>query len=110
MTLTDFTANSGGGLNNPQAIALDGAQSVWVANGVGSSLTAFDSAGNVLTPSSGYVKPSNFLAGQRSIFVDASGNVWLGVSNGQTVTEVVGAAVPVYQPYASNISRYGQIP
>ena len=110
LTSPVFTVNSGGGLNNPQAIALDGAQSVWVANGVGSSLTAFDNAGNTLTPSSGYVKPSNFLAGQKSVFVDASGNVWLGLSNSNTITEVVGAAVPVYQPYASNIQRYGQIP
>ena len=113
-TVSPFTVNTGGGLNNPLAIALDGAQSVWVANGVGSSLTAFDISGNVLTPSSGYVKPANFLSGQSSIFVDASGNVWLGETSSNTVTEVVGAAVPVYQPYSNGLDpttpRYGKIP
>ena len=113
---TPFT---GGGLNAPQAIAVDGAQNVWVANGSNGGLTEFSKGGTALSPSpAGFSK--NFdngnISGQQSIIIDASGNVWSGqIQSANTLQELVGAAVPTYQPYALGLpnqpgTRFQTIP
>lgn len=105
---------TGGGLNGPSAIALDGQQNVWAANGTTGSLSGFDRNGAALTPATGFQKDATFLGPQSSILVDTSGNIWLGLSGSSTVTEIVGAAVPVYQPYSNGLApepnRFQQIP
>ncbi len=93
---------SGGGISNAYDIALDGAQNVWTANG-GGGIAAFSKFGNALTPATGFQKDPSFLGGQNALVIDASGNIWLGLTNSNTITEIVGAAVPVYQPYATGL-------
>lgn len=102
---------SGGGLSSPSAIALDGAQNVWAANGGTGGLSAFDREGVALAPA-GFQKDASFLGPQSSILIDTSGNIWVGLTGSSTITEIVGAAVPVYQPYSSALqtNRFQQIP
>ncbi|GAC1355666.1 MAG: hypothetical protein NVSMB3_01110 [Acidobacteriaceae bacterium] len=115
------TASNAGGLNTPSSIALDGAQNVWAANdqspsdttpGVVSQISA---AGVSLSPdgtSGGYQKDRTSFINGRSIAVDQGGNVWVGRDGSNLVTEIVGAAVPVFQPFALGLAtgRFQTIP
>ena len=92
----DFT---GGGLANPAALALDGSGNTWMANNTQNSVTGFDSAGNSLTSTTGLMKSSTYFGGSHGITVDAGGNLWVATGT-NTITEIVGAAVPVYKSYA----------
>ena len=75
----DFTVGiefTGGGLNNPQAIAIDGSGNVWVSNIGGSNglISELSPTGVALSPAGGYVvSTSNLVDG---IAIDPSGNVW----------------------------------
>ncbi len=93
---------TGGGLSGPVDIALDGAQNVWAANS-GGGLSAFSKFGVSLTSTTGFQKDPSYLGGQNSIIIDTSGNIWLGLSGGTSITEIVGGAVPVYQPYSNGL-------
>ena len=93
---------TGTGISNPLDIALDGAQNVWTANGAG-GIAAFSKNGTALTPAGGFQKDASYLGGQNALVIDPSGNIWLGLKTGNTITEIVGGAVPVYQPYATGL-------
>jgi DNA-binding beta-propeller fold protein YncE len=87
-------------LNTPNAVATDGADILWVANGVPSgSLSAFTAGGVALTPAMG-IGSLNAPAG---IAVDGSGNVWTANSGSNSLTEFVGLASPVVTPLAARI-------
>lgn len=111
-TATGFPV-TGGGLGSPVDIALDGAQNVWAANANG-GLSAFSKFGAALTPSTGFQKDASFLGPQNALAIDTSGNIWLGLANTTTITEIVGGAVPVYQPYSNGLqpvtNRFQTIP
>ena len=104
---------TGAGVSNPLDIALDGAQNVWTANG-GGGISAFGKSGTALTPTGGFQKDASYLGGQDALVIDPSGNIWLGLQAGNTITEIVGGAVPVYQPYATGLqpvtNRFQTIP
>ena len=118
--LTSGTVNqySPNGMNNPAGIALDGSQNVWAANNGTAGLSEITKAGTSLAPNpQGFGKSFNGFSGQQSIIIDASGNVWTGLISprGNTITEIVGGAVPVYQPYALGLppqsgTRFQTIP
>ena len=93
---------TGSGISSPLDIALDGAQNVWTANGDG-GIAAFSRTGVALTPTGGFQKDASYLGGQNALVIDPSGNIWLGLRAGNTLTEIVGGAVPVYQPYATGL-------
>lgn len=115
------------GLNSPTAIAVDGRDNIWAANNVADTGTGLDALSEIsvlqasLTPdgttTGGLQLASNFLLGGRAIVIDQSGNVWVS-GDGTTgspsnfVTEIVGAASPVYQPYSLGLSsgRFQTIP
>ena len=113
---------SGGfaGLDNPTGLSIDGKNNVWVPNNTNSSssvgsVSEISVAANALSPApSGFEKTSAFLSSGLSSVVDQAGNVWV-VGNGGTgnyITEIVGAGVPMYQPYAKGLSngRFQTIP
>lgn len=54
---------------------------------------------------------NSYLNGGNAIAIDFSGNVWMAGS-GNSVTELVGAGVPVYQPFSLGYTngRFQQIP
>lgn len=118
------TKTNAGGLNVPSSIAIDGASNVWAANdqtingtdtglSVASELTA---AGLSLSPdgvlTGGYQKAAPFFQHGRSIAIDQSGNVWIGKDGSNSVTEIVGGGVPIYQPFALGLAngRFQTIP
>ncbi len=70
---------TGGGLSNPQGMAIDGSGNVWIANnGTApntSSITELSSNGTVLSGSSGYTGGGMSFA--LDIAIDPSGNAWV---------------------------------
>jgi hypothetical protein len=116
------------GINQPAAIAVDGASNIWSANAAANTNPAFASdptASPTLygvseisldavplspdTASGAFQKPASFLNGSSNsgIIVDQSGNVWVvgGASANNFITEIVGAGVPIYQPYAFGLYK-----
>ncbi|MDB5975519.1 MAG: Streptogramin lyase [Nevskia sp.] len=75
---------TGGGLNNPMAVAFDASGNAWVANYSGSAVSEFSSEGTALSGNSGYV--GGGLLESFSIAVDPSGKVW--VTNEQSAAGV----------------------
>jgi len=93
------------GINNPKAIAVDGRLNIWTANGAANSVSEISANGVALMPSGGRQFDSSVIADPRTVVIDLSGNVWVA-GNGpvgtpsNSITEIVGAAVPVFQPYS----------
>jgi hypothetical protein len=113
-----------GGINSPRGVAVDGAGNVWVPNGVqqtGSgpqAVSEFDKNGNALSPTGGggtvattnggFQKPTSvFPSTLRAVTIDPSGNVWMGTNatTGTSISEIVGAAVPVVTPLATQLAN-----
>jgi len=113
------TASGFAGISNPTAISIDGRNNTWVPNNTDpssslGSLSEVSAAGNALSPTAtGFQRPSTFLSKGRASAVDQAGNVWI-IGDGMTnsVDELVGAGVPIYQPYAKGLSngRFQTIP
>jgi hypothetical protein len=75
---------TGGGLNEPTAIAADQSGNVWVANSNGSSVSQFDNTG---TPNPSFGSTGAALGSEPAgIAIDLTGNAWVTTSN--TVVEV----------------------
>ena len=91
---------------DPQFIAIDGGNDPWITNFQNGAVT-YDfrtaSAGNT---------PVNYTAGGTlnqcgGIAIDLSGNVWIANAGNNTVSEIIGTAVPVVTPLqASLLSPY----
>jgi hypothetical protein len=107
------TAASTAGITQPAAIALDGASNVWIANSAANTNSLFaiseiSAAGSPLSPdtaSGGFQKSSSYLNASSNLIVDQSGNVWIVGGSNNFVTEIVGAGVPIYQPYAQGLAN-----
>ena len=76
---------TGGGMGYPQAVAIDGANNVWLASY--GTLTELNNSGVPLSPSGFF---ANYA--ETALAIDGAGNVWSGGS------ELIGAAVPVRSP------------
>lgn len=97
-------AITGGGVEHPQGIAVDGAGTVWVANYHGNSLSEINGStsstpGSFLSPSSGFGSDAGLLE-PYALAIDASGSVWVSNFGSNTLTQFIGAAVPVKTPLA----------
>ncbi|HEY0307267.1 MAG TPA: hypothetical protein VGB94_03845 [Acidobacteriaceae bacterium] len=120
----DTVANHGG-INNPAGVAVDGAGNIWVASAgqtaafTGQTVSELSLVGGALTafsPSNGF---AHTYTGPGSIAVDASGNVWVANAGGVatatvpgSITEILGAAVPVVTPIALGVknNKLGSLP
>lgn len=93
------------GLNAPAAVAADGAQNVWTVNNAVGANSVFEIGvgQQQLSPAAGFQKTATYLGSARSLAIDSSGNVWIGLDNANSVTEIVGAAVPVVQPFSAGL-------
>jgi hypothetical protein len=81
---------TGGGLNEPDAVAIDGAGNAWVANDIQSgSVTKISSAGAFLSGANGYT--GGGLDAPDGIAIDGSGNAWVANFTLGTVTELSNA-------------------
>lgn len=74
----DFTLGlqfSGGGMNAPSFIAIDGSGSAWIANNGASAVTRLSSSGAALSGSTGYT--GGGMDGVVGVAIDLSGNAWV---------------------------------
>jgi streptogramin lyase len=99
----DFTLSlnfTGGGLNAPTGIAIDGSGNAWVANSGSNSVTRLSSAGANLSGSGGYTVGG--LNGPSAIAIDLAGNAWVANQSGGDVTELTGSGAAVSgSPFAA---------
>jgi hypothetical protein len=101
-----ITLLTGGGLNSPQGVAVDGNGNVFVANKGGNSLLEYaGSAQTEVTTSNGYIGASSgsVLTTPTTLDIDPSGNVWVvnaAGSNG-ALTEFIGLGSPVVRPLSA---------
>jgi len=93
----NYTEYTGGGLATTGAVAVDGANNIWVANLNQHYVSEFTNSGTPLTGTGGYAGGFGSNGGNR-VAIDGSGNVWLPVPNGNNVVVMVGAAAPVITP------------
>jgi sugar lactone lactonase YvrE len=90
----DFTlaiSYSGGGLNGPQGIAIDGSGNVWVTNDGVASVTKLSSLGAVAT---GSPFTGGGISTPYGIAIDGSGNAWVANSGSGSVTELSATGAP----------------
>jgi hypothetical protein len=110
-TFTSYSlfSGAGGGLYEPYGVAVDGADNIWIANGMNESnaytgaLSEFTNSGMAVTPTLGYV--SNTMATAHYAAIDGSGNVWVGNTGNGSVTVFVGVATPVVTPLALGLKN-----
>jgi hypothetical protein len=101
---TGATTYSGGGLNAPVALAIDGAGSIWIANSTGNTVSEFSNAGAAQTSSNGY--GSSYVAGDTlnspsAIAIDNTGGVWVANKTANSVTHIFGGAQPAVTPLST---------
>lgn len=105
----DYPDPSGYPIGDPQGIALDGSNRLWVANAgynpeqIPANLSLLDST----SPGGGfsvvYADPT-FSNGPSSVAVDSAGNVWILLDN-NTLKEYVGVATPVVTPLSLGVKQ-----
>jgi hypothetical protein len=84
---------TGGGLNSPFKVAIDGAGNTWVPNLGANTVTEISSAGTFLSGTNGYTDGGLNLP--EGIAIDGSGNAWITNLLGNSVTKLssTGAAL-----------------
>ena len=92
---------TGGGLNNPTAVSIDGLGRVWVANS-NNSVSVFSNGGAALSPATGYT--GGAMSGPSGIRVDQTGSIWITNSANSTVTRIFGAAAPSVNPLVIGVT------
>jgi hypothetical protein len=114
---TALAQYTGGGVHFSSGIAMDGASNAWIANTTFSLttpgfLSEFSNGGTAITPSTGYTSSTMISSGASSLALDSSGDVWVANNGNSTVSEFIGAAVPVTTPlaYAVQFSLLGTRP
>jgi streptogramin lyase len=96
------TTFSGGGLNSPVSIAVDGAGSLWIANSGNNSVSEFLNSGTAQSGTAGYGTAA--LSGPSAVIVDGTGGVWVTNKTGNSLTHIIGAATPVVTPLSTAVS------
>ena len=98
-----------GGINYPQAVAVDAAQNVWFANKINGSITELAGINNAL-PAATAISPSTGVFGTGgygldgnldepySLLPDRSGNLWVSNEGGDSLTMFFGLAAPTVTP------------
>jgi hypothetical protein len=107
-----FTNVASNGIASPAGITIDGRLNTWIpnhANGTGTgSLSEVSFFGaNPLSPTTGFQKDNTYLKSARAVAVDQAGNVWIVGDGNSFITELVGSAVPIFQPVAIGL-KYGR--
>jgi hypothetical protein len=109
------------GIVAPTSISVDGRQNIWLPNNTNGTDTNGNPAGSIsyvaldgsaLSLASGFQKDPTYLNSGRALAVDQAGNVWVAGDGNSFITEIVGAGVPLFQPYALGLvnGRFQTIP
>jgi hypothetical protein len=105
VAISPSTGFTGGGLNHPAGIAIDGSGDAWASDLGNNSLSEFSNAGVAMSPATGFT--GGGLSTPGIVAVDGSGDVWAtnqGFSS-TSVTEFVGAGTPVVTPLAVGVKN-----
>jgi hypothetical protein len=100
---TDWTIAinyTGGGLQNPQSIAVDASGNVWVTNPSGNGVTELSNTGAAVTGSTGYTAGTS-LSTPHGIAVDQNGYIWITNSGNNTITKIA-SGLGAYSTYSNN--------
>jgi hypothetical protein len=90
---------TGGGLNGPAGVAIDGYGDAWIANGSGNSVIELSHLGGVLSGTGGYA--AGGINGPAGIAIDESGNVWIANAGNNSVSRLSNTGTPVSgSPYS----------
>jgi len=95
-SVTSATINA----HNAEVFGIDGAGSAWTV-GEGNQLVGVSSSGALLSGPYAYDPPS--LYGAQAAALDGSGDIWVANGGNNTVTEVIGVAVPVITPICAGL-------
>jgi hypothetical protein len=111
-----FTAAASAGISSPTALSVDARSNAWIPNNANGASTGSVSAVTVdstaLSSTTGFQKANTYLHSGRALAIDQAGNVWVAGDGNNFVTEFVGGAVPLYQPYSAGLGngRFQSIP
>ncbi len=104
------------GISSPTALAVDGRQTTFIPNSANGASTGSLSAVNfhslAQSPTTGFQKDAAFLNSGRAAAIDQAGNIWVVGTGNNFITEIVGAAVPVFTPYSAGLAngRFQSVP
>jgi streptogramin lyase len=101
------------GIASPTGISVDGRGSVIFPNSGNPSFSELSLFGaNHLSPATAFQETSADLNNNKASIVDQAGNIWIVGSGNNFVTEILGNAVPIFQPYAVGLAvgRFQQLP
>jgi hypothetical protein len=85
-------------MNEPFKLAVDGGNTVWMANSGANTVSAWSTTSNAWLATNGFNTSAASSAGAGVIGVDGSGNVWTGNADG-SVTQLLGLATPTATPF-----------
>jgi hypothetical protein len=116
-----FNATSSAGISTPTALAVDGRSNSWLNNSTDGASTGSVSEitdyliGNTplpISPSTGFQKAQTYLSSGTALAIDQAGNVWVAGNGSNFLTEIVGAGVPLFQPYSLGLKngRFQNVP
>jgi hypothetical protein len=74
-----------------------GPNNIWVMGANQKYVAEFNNSGTALTPAGGYSGGFGSSGGNR-LAIDGSGDVWMPISGGNNVIEMIGVATPVVTP------------
>ena len=94
--IAQHSVSSGGGLDAPSAIAVDGNSDLWIANSGNNTVSLFLNDGSASSPSTGFTDSS--LDNPSGIAVDLGGSVWIANKGNNSLTRILGAAAPAASP------------
>jgi hypothetical protein len=92
------STQTGGGMNEPYKLAVDGGNTIWIANDGANTLSAWSGTNSSWLATSGFSTSAASGTGCVVIGIDGSGNVWTGNADG-SVTQLLGLATPTATPF-----------
>ena len=95
---TVTSAFTGGGMNEPFKLVVDGGNTIWIANDGANTISAWSPSSASWLASSGFSTSAQSGTGCVVIGVDGSGNVWTGNADG-SVTQLLGLSTPTATPF-----------
>lgn len=96
---TTVTATfTGGGMNWPFKLVIDGGNTIWLANFNANTISAFAPSSSAWLATNGFSTGALSGTGCVVIGVDGSGNIWTGNADG-SVTQLLGLATPTATPF-----------
>jgi hypothetical protein len=96
---TTVTASfTGGGMNEPFKLAVDGANTIWIANDGANTVSAYVPESSTWLAANGFSTSAQSGTSCVVLGIDGSGNVWTGNADG-SVTQLLGLATPTATPF-----------